>query len=297
MRVILGSVLVGLLGALTACGGSSSGGGSSDPIVKGPQEQDCGDPIALVKTYERTIGIGVTSRQYGDVTDYVWANPRIEIAQNYGTASPSGTINVTDGSLIDACSWAQQAFGMAQEWTWEGGDLSLLDPDDSVYFTPTIAMSFNPPSLQTYAAWDNAGQPEKENAELNEAKLYVEITEIVNNDFWGRNHDTSVLNNTIALELNCEKPFELEYYIGKFNSLGNISPDVCVAELVDGATEYQCLMVTPIDEDVNACSFSSEKVFIPDNEGNYYEAKISGKTYATATDLYRIEINGVDILN
>lgn len=306
MKVVLGSILVGLLGTLTACGGSSSGGGgSSDPIVKGPQEQDCGDSVALAKTYTRVTGYAATSRKVEETDQYVWSYPSGSIQEEYGTSNPSGTINVTNGELIDACMWVQQSFAGIGPEAWEGEDGFIFPENgEDVYFTPFLHLDFNLPQYLTYDAWDEAGQPENEEGVLKSARLTIDLAKYARGGFVGFFSDPDTLEQTPELELSCQEPFKLKYSISHYSAqsaqdraeLSNLSPDVCHSYLVNGSTMNDCLSVYP-DLETNSCTFTSDKVFVPDNTGEFYQAAVSGTLTDNGVGKHRITITEVDILS
>jgi len=298
MKIVLGSVLVGLLGSLTACGGSSSGGSSSSgPIVAGPKEQDCGNPISLAKTYTKVTGYGATSRKVERTDQYAWSYPSGAIQEEYGTSNPNGEIDVRSGELIDACQWVQQSFSGIGPEAWAGEDDGVFPKNgDNVYFTPKFYFEFELPQYQTYGAWEQADKPETENATLRSARLTVGLSRLVNGRLSYGNDSSAVIEDTQELELSCESSFELNYAISRYTSLDDIEREMCDAFLINGSTVYDCLSSYP-ELAANSCTFKSDKIFVPDNKGNIYEAAISGKLYDDGLGNHRIEINGVDILN
>lgn len=300
MRNVVKAVSILAVMGLSACGGSSSGGGgSSNPIVKGPQEQDCGDPISLVKSYDWLPNYAVTSRRFEESNIYVWAYPSKLIAQSYRNANPSGEISVTDDDLIEPCSWVYESFGQATPSIWEGEDdvIFPLNGED-VYLTPVIDIDFELPKFQSYSEWKNNDKPTVENAEIKEAKLYIEYAEGSGSRFGRTTYERELLKQTPPLSLICDTAFELKYYEQREESLGNVSPDVC--EIQSDTTEswFQCMYVVPVNQ-TRSCTFTADKVFIPDNKGNFYEAALKGKLYDAGATLttFRLEIQQVDILN
>lgn len=282
---------------LAACGGGSGSSSSNDfTNVTGPKKQDCGDPISLAKNYDHVTRYDTTSRRPNSDSPYVWPNSSTKVEQSYVSFNGSSEINVTDGEFIEPCSWAQESFAYFTPSVWEGEDDPLFPKNgQDVYFTPVITMTYDVPSFQTYEAWKEANKPEFENTTIVDAKLYVKYASM--NSRGLGDEDEDIIEATPRLKLECDRPYQLRYHDQREDALGNISPDACEIQF-DGEREswYQCLHVVPKREN-NTCTFTTDKVFIPDNQGNYYEAAVAGKLHALGEDDYRIEVNEIDILN